>query len=131
MTRLAQRPQLQVPSYRDAKGLEAALAQIAAQAITGHLPYREVTADTTLTGDDVVLYVDASAAGVTVTLPPAAGHGRRVLIVMKVDASANTVTVDGNGAETINGAATVTVFMQWTVLVFHCVENGWRILANG
>jgi hypothetical protein len=42
----------------------------------------------------------------TVTLPPATGSGRAIVIM---NVGAGVITVDGDGAETINGAITQTV----------------------
>jgi hypothetical protein len=60
----------------------------------------------------------------TVTLPPVATAkvGFRVSI-MKTDAS-NTVTIDGDGSETINGAANYTLETQYEVV--QLVTNGTR-----
>lgn len=55
---------------------------------------------------DKVLRLAPTAAR-TITLPPAADCGGRFLTVVKNNALANTITLDGNGAETIDGAATL------------------------
>lgn len=54
-----------------------------------------------------IVFVDSSAAGFTITLPQSAkiGVGGWYLFI-KTDSSTNAVTLDGAGAETINGAAT-------------------------
>jgi hypothetical protein len=72
-----------------------------------------VTADYTVIDTDQVILADASLAvgTLTVTLLPAV-DGQRV-IVKKVDASATSVTVEGDGAETIEGAANVVLAAQW------------------
>lgn len=57
--------------------------------------------------------VDASGGAVTVNIPTAVGNVGALIEVRKTDASANTVTVDGNGAETINGAATLVIYSQY------------------
>lgn len=63
-------------------------------------------------GVDVVL-CDATAAAFTITLPPVGQHSGRHVTVKKVDASANAVTIDGDGAEQIDGAANQTLATQW------------------
>jgi hypothetical protein len=75
-----------------------------AQAVTGG----PVTVETT----DRVVAVDANAGAVTVNLPPAAS-ATRIVTVVKVDASVNLVTIDADGAETIDGATTRTLSSQW------------------
>lgn len=81
----------------------------------------KTTAYTILSTDGVIL-ADATSAGFTLTLPTAASMSGRSVVVKKIDASANAVTIDGDGAETIDGAATVSTAVQWTA--FRLVSNG-------
>lgn len=62
-----------------------------------------------------VLLCDASAGAITVTLPAIAGNTAEYQ-VKKTDASANTVTVDGNAAETIDGGATAVLLAQYAAI---------------
>ena len=57
--------------------------------------------------------VDATAGNITINFPTAVGNNA-VYTVKKVDASANTVILTPNGAETIDGAATKTIRFQNT-----------------
>lgn len=85
---------------------------------------RSVSATTTVdTGGnkDHVILVTASAA-VTVNLPAASTMTGRVLVVKKIDASANNVTIDPNASETIDGATTRVLSTQWASVRF--VSNG-------
>jgi len=61
----------------------------------------ELTTSTTVSGFDDLFEVDATSADVTVTLPASPGN-RRTYSFKRVDDSANSVTVDGNG-KTIDG----------------------------
>ena len=57
---------------------------------------------------------DATSGTFTITLPlGSAVFAGYEVTVMKGDSSANAVTVDGNGAETINGDATRTLASQY------------------
>jgi hypothetical protein len=56
--------------------------------------------------------VNATGGAVTVVLPAAANNTGRDIDVKKTDSSANAVTVDGNGAETIDGSATKVISTQ-------------------
>jgi hypothetical protein len=71
--------------------------------------------------------VDTSAGNVTLTLPPAAAVTGYEVKVKKMTA-ANTLTLDGDGSETIDGAAT----LAWTVQYqsFTVVSDGtaWSIV---
>lgn len=70
---------------------------------------RTVAATTTLTQNDYNLLVIGATGAVTVNLPAvAAVQPGRTYLVYK-DAAAQTITIDGAGAETIDGAATTTL----------------------
>ncbi len=69
------------------------------------------TANYTLTLFDFVVTVDATGGNVTLILPAAAiGQTYRI---KRLDASGNTVTITAAGADTIDGAATVTLATQY------------------
>lgn len=91
-------------------------------------PVRTITATTTPTATDYALLADATGGAVTVNLPPAAGNSGRVLIVKKIDASGNAVTLDGDGAETIDGAATQATSTQWNAFTVQCDGTGWFLI---
>lgn len=55
-----------------------------------------------------IILCDATSGNITITLPTAASAGSGFMVwVKKTDASANTVTIDADGSETISGASTV------------------------
>lgn len=89
---------------------------------------RTETAHYTAAGTDSVILVDATSAVVTITLPPAARHRGLLLAIKKIDASANAVTIDGNGSETIDGSATATLSAQWDVEELISDGTGWVLL---
>ena len=85
-----------------------------------------VTGDTTvLPGVNTVLLVDASAGDITVTLPETSESDTPV-VVKKVDASVNKVTVQGN--QTIDGETNQEIFDQYVAITV--VSNGaeWAII---
>lgn len=62
---------------------------------------------TVITDRDKLILADASSGNITITLLPSATAGDGFNIkVMKVDSSSNTVTIQANAAETINGSNT-------------------------
>lgn len=77
---------------------------------------RTTAIDTTLTMDDETILVDATAAPRTITLPLAASVPFKKYNVKKIDATANAVTIDGAGAETIDGALTQVIVTQYVTL---------------
>lgn len=77
---------------------------------------------------DFFIPVDALGANRTITLPAANGIGQ-VLNVKKVDSSANTVTVDGNGTDTIDGALTFVLVNQYdSITIIDAAAGIWMII---
>jgi hypothetical protein len=75
------------------------------------------TADYTLTLNDHAATFDATAAARTATLPALSTvTAGQEYIVIKIDSSANALTLDGNASETINGAANISTTTQWAAL---------------
>lgn len=73
---------------------------------------------------------NVSGGGFTITLPAAPAVGALV-VVQKIDSSANTLTIAPSAAGTINGDATATTTAQWAGAVFeHKASNVWRIAAS-
>lgn len=60
-----------------------------------------------------VYLVDATGGAITVNFPTAVGN-TALYTVKKIDSSANTVTLDPNGAETLDGQTTQTIRFQNT-----------------
>lgn len=92
------------------------------------LPYRTVSADTTATFADECLFVDATSANVTVTLPPVADARGREILVKKIDSSGHTVTIDGDGSETIDGATTKVLSSQWDSARIVSTASFWYVV---
>lgn len=92
--------------------------------------YVAKTAAYTITAADSVVACDATSAAFTITLPTAVGIAGREYTVKKTDASANAVTVDGNGAQTIDGAATYSVAAQWNTIVIVSDGANWLIKSK-
>lgn len=69
-------------------------------------PYRTITGSATARITDRIIYCDATSGNVTITLPAAStALGWRCRFI-RVDSSANTVTIQRAGADDINNAAT-------------------------
>lgn len=82
------------------------------------------------TDPDIIL-VDASGGNKTITLPTAADNaGRIITVVVAVEPGANNVVVDGEGAETINGAATKTNSTLYDSLILLCTGTAWIIIGG-
>jgi len=84
----------------------------------------------TLVSEAGALYCNSAGGDITVNLPPAIGLGR-VITIVKTSAS-NTVTVDGSGSETINGATTYALTAQYEVLqIIDAAPGVWYIINTG
>lgn len=92
-----------------------------------------VTGNTTLDSTHSTLLVNASG-NVIITLPTAAsafnntdGVGR-IHVVKKIDVDADTVTIDGNGSETIDGGLTAVITTQYESITIQSNGAFWSIL---
>jgi hypothetical protein len=86
-----------------------------------------VAIDTTLSSAHFTLLVDASGAARVITLP--AATARRIYVVKKIDSSGNTVTIDGNASETIDGALTKVLSAQYASVMIQSDGTNWHILS--
>lgn len=77
--------------------------------------------------DDQVILADATAGAIILTLPVAADRPNVPQFIKKVDASANTVTVQGDGAETIDGANTAVLTVQYEAISIISDGTEWHI----
>lgn len=78
---------------------------------------------------DHTIVVNPTAAAGTVTLPAAASSTGIVYVVKHANASQNTVTVDANGAELIDGVQTVALTSRQAITI-QCDGVAWFILAR-
>ena len=71
---------------------------------------------------------NAGFGAFTVTLPTAVGITGRVYVVKKIDSSGNAVTVDADGSETIDGAASYSLAVQWATVTVISNGTNWEII---
>jgi hypothetical protein len=95
--------------------------------LIGLLPdaVRTIYTDETLL-DEAIIFADATAASLTVTLPEGV-EGMRVS-VKKIDATVNTVTIDAYGSETIDGQLTAAFAVQYTELSLRFHNGEWWVM---
>ena len=86
---------------------------------------RTITASDAATVSDGTLLCDCSLGDIIVTLPPVASSAQLWLKIKKIDGSAFIVTIDGYGAELIDGDATQVILRQWTAVELHCDGSAW------
>lgn len=76
---------------------------------------------------DNVIEADATAAGFTITLPLASICEGWSYLIKKIDATANVVTLNAAGVETIDGELTVVLAAQWDQIQITSDGVGWLI----
>lgn len=96
-------------------------------ATSSNNPITTVSTNTTLTSANFTVLVDATAGPWTITLPAASTVTGHRFNIKKIDAIANVV-IDGNGAETIDGAATQTLSVQWATLRIQSNGTAWFVI---
>jgi len=82
-----------------------------------------ISTGTTLDATHYTVLCDTSGGGFTVTLPAAATCAGRVYVVK--NKSTNTATVQGNGAETIDGSNTYALSAQWQSVTIQSDGTAW------
>lgn len=114
--------------HRSSAGTETAVLTGAAAT-----QYSGKSADYTVTDTDNIRTVGmtTSSTNRTVTLPTAADNTHRIITVKKVDSGTGTVIVDGEGAETIDGATTVTLTGQYDSVTLQCTGSAWLVIGRG
>ena len=81
--------------------------------------------------DGKTIEVDASGGARMVTLPDlAAGDNGFTVTVIKTDASANAVTVDGHSADLINAGATYVLQTQWESVIAKWTGAKWIAIGG-
>jgi len=92
----------------------------------------EKTAAYTATLTDDVIKGDTAAVGAfSITLPLAATATGKIYTFIRTGAGINALTIDGSGAETIDGAATnATMDAQYDSLTILCDGTEWFIIAR-
>ncbi|MHB8828373.1 MAG: hypothetical protein ACYC6Q_02415 [Syntrophales bacterium] len=78
--------------------------------------------DYTLTKADEIVRFDAVLANLTALLPSALGDAGRTFTIVKIDATANKVTVKPAGAETIGGVGSLILQTRWVEVTI--ISNG-------
>lgn len=76
---------------------------------------------------DGFIRANATGGAFSVTLPPAAAQPGCEITVKRLNAGANAVTVDGYSTETIDGAATYVLSVQYESVSVVSNGAGWDV----
>lgn len=82
---------------------------------------------TALTTSSTIL-ADATSNNITITLPTAVGIEGRIYVIKKIDTTAYTVTIDGDGSETIDGVTTYTIYHSGAMIILQSDGANWQII---
>ena len=88
------------------------------------------TVSYTMVDIDSLILGDATAASITVTLLTAAGREGRDIYVKKIDTSDNTVTIDAEGTETLDGSTTIVLTQRNAVRGYRSDGTNWRLISS-
>ena len=85
-----------------------------------HFNVTAVSSSTTLTLNDDIVVCSAEA---TLTLPAVSTAEGKIYLI--ISDTSDTITIDGNGAETVDGSATQTLTSQYTAYLVVCNGSEW------
>ena len=90
-------------------------------------PVAAKTATYTATSFDEVILCNAAGGAFTINLPTAVNRTDPVT-VKKTDSSGNTITIDGSGSETIDGATAKVLSTQWETVTLIPSGGNWFLI---
>lgn len=93
----------------------------------GNKNIRTITGTETLTDADEVILVNAGV-NMEVNLPTTVGRQGKIFTIKRIDATINTVDIDANGIETIDGSLTKPLSPQYDVLTIISDNANWHII---
>lgn len=113
-------------------GEESLAAKLAAMVIEGGgntltIETKTETATITLPNDKLIL-CNATSGAIIINLPAVAGVSGKKVIIVKTDASVNTVTTDADESETINGETTLVIEFQNSSATLVCNGTSWNLI---
>ena len=112
-----------------AVGVKTIFCTVSADAITkaGSINIISAVSTHNAAGNEYVL-CDATGGVFSVNLPAAASNTNALIVVKKIDASANAITIDANLSETIDGSLTQLLSTQYDALTLVCDGSNWFIV---
>jgi hypothetical protein len=92
--------------------------------------YVAKTAGYTVTATDYTVAANASTGALSITLPTSVGITGKVYVVKKMDSTANVVTVATTSSQTIDGATTRALSLQYDAIMVQADGANWIVIAN-
>lgn len=91
---------------------------------------KQITANETADNGEMVIFASAAPSAIAYSLPAAATYPGRIITVKKIDSSANAVTIETSAGETIDGASSKSITVQWNFYTFISNGSNWFIISN-
>jgi len=88
------------------------------------------TATYTATAGDHTILCNNTSGSININLPAASGCSGRVYVIKKISGISNNVVINGNGSETIDGATTRTLTLQYESVTIQSDGANWFVLSN-
>ncbi len=100
--------------------------------VTGSVAMSTVTktANYTATASDHTIICNNTGAAITISLPTASGCSGRIYCIKKISGALLNVTIDPNGAETIDGSATRILTLQYEGVMIQSDGSNWVVLSK-
>ena len=92
--------------------------------------YVAKTAAYTVTATDYTVAANASTGALSITLPTSVGITGKVYVVKKMDSTANVVTVATTSSQTIDGATTRALSLQYDAISVQADGANWIVIGN-
>lgn len=80
--------------------------------------------------NDFCILVNATGGATIINLPAAATVSGYIYVVKKTDSSVNTVTIDANASETIDGALTRVLSYQYASVTIQSNGSSWFVIGE-
>jgi hypothetical protein len=92
--------------------------------------YVAKTAAYMVTATDYTVAANASTGALSITLPTSVGITGKVYVVKKMDSTANVVTVATTSSQTIDGATTRALSLQYDAISVQADGANWIVIGN-
>lgn len=93
-------------------------------------PITSTDSDLTLTDAHYTVLVNASGGNRTITLPSATGINGRIYVVKKIDSSINSVVIQAQTGQTIDGRSSFTLSSQYATVIVQAYGGNWYVISK-
>lgn len=73
----------------------------------------------------------SNSSDITIDLPPAHLMGGRVVTIKKTGNNTNTVTIDADGSDSIEGEPSIVLYVRYDFITIYSNGTVWQMMADG